>query len=54
LSNLPLFDANWFECRSHRSERNARSRNTTVTTLPPMNSGCRRSAPTLEMYLYGG
>lgn len=51
LSNLPLLDASWFECRSHLSDRKARSRNTTVTTLPPMKSGWRRSAPTLEMYL---
>ena len=51
LSSLPLLAASCFECRSHLSERNARSKNTTVTTLPPMKSGWRRSAPTLEMYL---
>ena len=51
LSNLPLFEANWLECRSHRSERKAKSRKTTVTTLPPTNSGFKCCAPTSEIYL---
>lgn len=51
LSNLPLFEANWLECRSQRSERKARSRKTTVTALPATNSGFNPCAPTSEMYL---
>lgn len=51
LSNFPLLGANWPACRSHRSEKKARSRNTTVITLPVMKSGFNPCAPTSEMYL---
>ena len=51
LSKSPLFGTSWPACRSHRSDRKARSRKTTVMTLPVMNSGFAPSAPTSEMYL---
>lgn len=51
LSNNPLLGTNCPACRSHRSARNERSRNTTVITLPVMKSGLRPCAPTSDIYL---
>ncbi len=42
LANRPL-------CRSHRSERNDKSRKTVVTADPAMKRGLRFEAPTAEM-----
>jgi hypothetical protein len=51
LSQRPLLGTNWPEWRNQRSDRNARSRNTTVITLAVMKNGFSPYAPTSEIYL---
>ena len=50
LSKTPLFGTNCPACRSHRSARKDKSRNTTVTALPGINNPLR-GTPMSEMYL---
>lgn len=51
LSQRPLFGTNRWEWRNQRSDRNARSKNTTVITLAVMKNGFSPYAPTSEIYL---